>query len=109
MCSWFGGVVLFMNIDVYYVFVIDGYVNGCWSSYLYGDVVSVIYMLLNGFKLGVGFFVFGYIGIVFEFIDEFKGDFVRVYFYMVICYENVIVNWEMNSIYGDVVLNGMSD
>lgn len=93
MKSWFGGIVELMNLDVYYIFVIDGYVNLKCSNYLFGEVGSVSYIFSNGSKLGSVVSLLNYLGMVFEFIDEFKGDFVRVYFYMVICYENVIGLW----------------
>lgn len=107
--SWFGGAVSPMNTDVHHVFATDGFVNGRRSSYPYGEVGSATYTSSNGSKLGSGTSASGYTGTVFEPIDEFKGDFARAYFYMATRYENVIANWEKNSTYGDVVLNGTSN
>ncbi|WP_412724358.1 endonuclease [Alteromonas sp. D210916BOD_24] len=107
--SWFGGAVSPMNTDVHHIFATDGYVNGRRSSYPYGEVGSATYTSSNGSKLGSGTSASGYTGTVFEPIDEFKGDFARAYFYMATRYENVIANWENNSTYGDVVLNGTND
>ncbi|WP_321538695.1 endonuclease [Flavobacterium piscinae] len=38
-------------------------------------------------------FFAGFSGIVFEPIDEFKGDIARIHFYFVTRYENLVSNW----------------
>ena len=35
----------------------------------------------------------GYTATVFEPDDEYKGDFARIYFYMVTCYKSVVGSW----------------
>ncbi len=107
--SWFGGAVSPMNTDVHHIFPTDGKVNSYRSSYPFGEVGSASYTSQNGSMLGNAQSGLGYSGVVFEPIDEFKGDVARAYFYMATRYQNVIANWEQNSSYGDAVLDGSSD
>jgi len=89
--SWFNDATP-MYTDMFHLYPTDGYVNGRRSNYPFGEVGSPTWTALNGSKLGPSSFP-GYSGIVFEPIDEYKGDFARAYFYMVTRYENVITNW----------------
>jgi endonuclease I len=107
--SWFGGAVEPMNSDVHFIFATDGYVNAKRSSYPYGEVGSATFTSTNGSKLGTATVALGYNGIVFEPIDEFKGDIARAYFYIATRYEDVISSWQKNSSYSDAVLDGTSD
>jgi len=93
--SWFGDVAP-MNVDIFHLYATDGYVNGKRSNYPYGTVSSPSWTSKNGSKLGPCSAP-GYTGTVFEPIDEYKGDFARTYFYMVTCYENLIVSWYSNA------------
>ncbi|UTA48278.1 endonuclease [Simiduia sp. 21SJ11W-1] len=104
--SWFGGAIEPMNSDVHHIFATDGYVNALRGSYPFGEVASVIAATSNGSRLGDGQLSQGYTGVVFEPIDEFKGDVARAYFYMATRYENVIGAWASNSSYSDAVLDG---
>lgn len=79
--SWFGGKVYPMYSDLFHIVPTDGYVNGMRSNYPYGEVGNVIWTSENGSKKGYCDYP-GYSGIVFEPIDEYKGDFARNYFYM---------------------------
>ncbi|MEZ8626556.1 endonuclease [Vibrio splendidus] len=104
--SWFGGKVEPMNSDGHHLFATDGYVNSKRSNWPFGEVSSTTYTSSNGSKLGSAANSLGYVGTVFEPIDEFKGDFARAYFYMATRYENEIANWEGNSTSSDAALDG---
>jgi endonuclease I len=82
--SWFNESSPMVS-DLMQVVPTDGYVNGRRSNYPYGDVATASYTSQNGSKLGTSA-VAGYSGTVFEPIDEYKGDFARIYFYMSVCY-----------------------
>lgn len=107
--SWFGGKVEPMNSDVHHIFASDGFVNSKRSSYPYGEVGSASYTSGNGSKLGSAATGLGYTGLVFEPIDEFKGDLARAYFYMATRYQDQISGWQTNSTYGDAILDGSSN
>lgn len=106
--SWFGGAVEPMNSDIHHIFATDGFVNAKRSSYPYGVVGSASFMSTNGSKLGSAAAGTGYSGVVFEPIDEFKGDLARAYFYMATRYESQIGGWKHNSTAAGAVLNGSS-
>ena len=106
--SWFNDAYP-MYTDIHHIFASDGYVNGKRSNYPYGEVSTSTYVSDNGSKLGSGSTELGYTGIVFEPIDEFKGDLARAYFYMATRYQDVISTWESNSDNADVVLDGSAD
>jgi hypothetical protein len=76
------------------------------NNYPYGKVTNPSYTSGNGGKLGPCSFA-GYTGIVFEPIDQYKGDLARGYFYMATRYENLIASWKSNG-NADNVLNGTS-
>ncbi|MCX2743528.1 endonuclease [Mangrovivirga sp. M17] len=105
--SWFSSSAP-MESDIHHIFLTDGYVNSKRGSYPYGEVGSASYISANGSKLGSGTSTSGYTGIVFEPIDEFKGDIARAYFYMATRYEDLIAGWENNNAYSDAILNGTS-
>ncbi|WP_301003871.1 endonuclease [Arsukibacterium sp.] len=106
--SWFGGAVEPMNSDIHHIFATDGFVNAKRSSYPYGDVGSASFTSSNGTRLGTAATGSGYSGVVFEPIDEFKGDVARAYFYMATRYQNQIAGWQSNSSQADAALNGNS-
>lgn len=93
--SWFNDATP-MYSDLFNVYPTDGYVNNRRSNYPYGEVSSPTWTSSNGSKLGPCSFP-GYSGVVFEPIDEFKGDFARTYFYMATRYENIVASWPSNS------------
>jgi endonuclease I len=74
-----------MVADVHFIRATDGKVNGMRSNYPFGKVGSASFTSLNGSKLGSSASL-GYAGIVFEPIDEFKGDVARMIFYFVTRY-----------------------
>lgn len=78
-----------MVSDAHHVVPTDGKVNGMRSNFPHGNVKTVKSTSLNGSKLGTSN-VPGFSGTVFEPIDEFKGDFARIYFYFVTRYADKI-------------------
>ncbi|MDR3287658.1 MAG: endonuclease [Prevotellaceae bacterium] len=79
-----------MYSDAFHIWPTDGKVNGMRSNYPFGRVGSVSWTSQNGSKLGSNDnsgYSQGYIGTVFEPIEEFKGDIARAYFYFATCYE----------------------
>ncbi|GGG59052.1 endonuclease [Bizionia arctica] len=94
-----------MRSDAHQLLPTDGRVNGFRSSYPFGRVddnslvsqSSISNPTSNGSKLGGNInsgYSAGYTGIVFEPIDEFKGDIARIYFYFVTRYQNQVDNWD---------------
>ena len=100
--SWFNDATP-MYSDLFHLYPTDGKVNGLRSNYPFGEVSSPTSTSENGSKLGNCSYP-GYTGVVFEPIDEYKGDFARSYFYMATRYENVIAGWYANSTEADAVL-----
>ncbi len=83
-----------MYTDLTHLVPTDGYVNGRRSNYPFGETDGEMYKSEQDFsKLGKST-ISGYSGIVFEPNDEYKGDFARIYFYMVTCYENNVSTWD---------------
>lgn len=78
--SWFDDMAP-MYTDLYHLYPTDGYVNGRRSNYPYGEVGNATWASQNGCLLGNCVYP-GYSGVVFEPLDEYKGDFARTYFYM---------------------------
>ncbi|MGJ8593416.1 MAG: endonuclease [Aquaticitalea sp.] len=91
-----------MRNDGHQVIPTDGRVNGFRSNYPYGVAGSLVSQsgitnpTTNGSKLGNNLnsgYSAGYTGIVFEPIDEFKGDIARIYFYFVTRYQSQVGAW----------------
>ncbi len=85
-----------MKSDAHFIVPSDGKVNGYRSNYPFGVVGNATYTSQNGSKLGQASntgYAAGYSGIVFEPIDEFKGDIARMYFYFATRYQNVITGF----------------
>ncbi|MDY0280524.1 MAG: endonuclease [Salinivirgaceae bacterium] len=99
--SWFADATP-MYSDLFHLYPTDGYVNGKRSNYPFGEVGTATWTSLNGSKLGSSNYP-GYSGVVFEPIDEYKGDFARTYFYMATRYENLIANWTGNGLAGTIL------
>jgi endonuclease I len=89
--SWFNDAPP-MVTDLFHIYPTDGYVNGKRSNYPYGEVGNASWTSTNGSKVGICSYT-GYSGIVFEPIDEYKGDFARTYFYMVTRYMSLVASW----------------
>lgn len=93
-----------MRSDIHHVIPSDGYVNNRRASYPFGTVSNTNYdwKSQNNSKLGPNTYG-NYSGIVFEPLDEFKGDIARAMLYLAVRYENDIANWD------HPMLNGTSD
>ena len=96
--SWFGGEVDPMFTDLTMLIPTDAFVNQRRSNYPYGVCAGgVTYtnddlgVTMKG-KLGTSTYN-GYTSTVFEPDDEYKGDFARIYFYMVTCYKDSVGHW----------------
>lgn len=83
-----------MYTDLVHMIASDGFVNGMRSNHPFGETNGDSYKSNNGYsKLG-SCTTEGYSGTVFEPADEWKGDFARIYFYMVTSYEDQIAGWD---------------
>lgn len=105
--SWFNDDDL-MYTDIMHLVATDGYVNNRRSNYPFGETKNSSYTSDNGYsKLGPCS-VEGYSKTVFEPNDEWKGDFARIYFYMVTCWEIYITQWDSPMLDGKTY-PGLSD
>ncbi len=92
--SWFGGDdQATPSRDLHHVFPTDGFVNAQRSNYPFGEVNTASWTSQNGSKLGTCKSSLGYVGTVFEPIDEYKGDFARAMMYMSVRYYTEDDNW----------------
>ena len=91
-----------MRGDAHHLLPTDGRVNGFRSNHPFGIAGTLVSQsgitnpTMNGSTLGNNLnsgYSAGYTGLVFEPIDEFKGDIARIYFYFATRYQNVIPNW----------------
>ena len=98
-----------MRTDIHHVVPSDGYVNGKRSNYPFGEVSSPSWTSDNESKLGPNTFS-GYSGIVFEPIDEFKGDIARMLLYFAVRYEDDVTSssWDPHTATNNP-LNGTND
>lgn len=89
--SWFAQASPMVS-DLFHIYPADTYVNGMRGNYPFGEVGTATYTSQNGSKLGSSI-LSGYAGVVFEPLDEYKGDFARTYFYMATRYASVCQSW----------------
>ena len=89
--SWYGAISP-MYSDVFLVYPTDNEVNNRRGNYPYGEVAAPTWTSLNGSRVGPCVSP-GYTGVVFEPIDEYKGDFARSYFYMATRYYGEDAGW----------------
>lgn len=90
-----------MYTDLMHIMPTDGFVNERRGNNPFGETDNPTYTSNNGFsKLGKSS-ANGYSGTVFEPGDEYKGDFARIYFYMVTCYEDKVSGWNSDMLAGD--------
>ncbi|MGJ8550248.1 endonuclease [Winogradskyella wichelsiae] len=78
-----------MQSDIHHVIPTDCRVNNYRGSYPFGNVGSANLTSDNGSKRGTSS-MSGYTGIVFEPIDEFKGDIARAILYFATRYEDTV-------------------
>ncbi|KOY52907.1 endonuclease [Polaribacter dokdonensis] len=99
-----------MRTDIHHVVPSDGSVNGRRSNYPFGEVNNATHTSLNGSKVGNNN-VFGYTGIVFEPLDEFKGDIARMLFYFATRYEDDVTDssWDDPNDSSNNPLNGTNN
>jgi endonuclease I len=85
-----------MKNDPFFVVPSDGKVNGERNNYPFGKVGTASYTSQNGSKRGNGLnsgYAQGYSGIVFEPVNDFKGDIARAFFYFATRYEDFMGNF----------------
>ena len=94
--SWWGGTTEStekadtMYSDLFHIYPVDGWVNAERGNHPFGDCASGTPKGTG--KLGRCTFS-GYSGTVFEVADEYKGDFARTYFYMIVRYMDRVGSW----------------
>ncbi|HCY45801.1 MAG TPA: endonuclease I [Flavobacteriales bacterium] len=86
--------------DLFHLYPTDGSTNGLRSNLPFGEVDNPSVTTSNGSKKGANTYP-GYTGMVFEPIDEFKGDFARTYFYVVTRYMDNVASWNSSAFTGD--------
>lgn len=104
--SWFGGNVIPMYSEMHLLLPADNYTNNAKSNFPIGYVKTPSITSYNGTKIGSSDDSLNYgfnATSVFEPIDQFKGDFARIYLYMVTRYESVVASWISNSTANDVM------
>ncbi|MDZ4665699.1 MAG: endonuclease [Bacteroidota bacterium] len=89
--SWFNGFAG-PDSDLFHIYPCDGFVNNKRNNYPFGTVATPSYLSLNGSKLG-NCGDAGYSGIVFEPLNDIKGDMARSYFYMSTRYFSEDLSW----------------
>ncbi|MHB9141633.1 MAG: endonuclease, partial [Paludibacter sp.] len=91
--SWWGGVQTVPQYsDIVHLVPTDSYVNAQRGNNPYGEVGTPSYTSGNGSKLGSSS-IAEYSGVVFEPINEYKGDFARIYFYIATRYASDCGTW----------------
>ena len=103
----------YVRNDAHHVIPSDKYVNGKRGNYPFGVVSSATYISSNGSKLGNNLnsgYSAGYSGIVFEPVDDFKGDVARSFFYFATRYENDLDDfYNVSSADAKVMFDGSTD
>ncbi len=95
-----------MYSDAHFVLPADKHVNGQRGDLPFGKVNTANWTSTNGSKRGTNLnsgYSAGYSGVVFEPIDEFKGDIARSILYFATRYEDLVAG------YSYVMFNGTSD
>ena len=84
-----------MSTDLMHIVASDGKVNGNRGNLPFGETNGGKNNSANNYSKIGSCTTAGYTGStnVFEPNDEWKGDFARIYFYMVTCYEDVLSGW----------------
>lgn len=92
-----------MQSDIHHVIPTDGRVNNFRGSLPFGNVATANWTSDNGSKRGSSGVV-GYSGVMFEPIDEFKGDIARALLYFATRYEDTVGGYTSFDMF-----NGTSD
>lgn len=95
-----------MVSDINFIRATDGKVNGMRSNYPFGKVGTATFTSKNGSKLGNSVSS-GYSGVVFEPIDEFKGDVARMFFYFVTRYQSKLSTFSSGNMLGSTTFPGL--
>jgi endonuclease I len=85
-----------MYSDAHFVVPSDKHVNAVRADFPFGRVGSATFTATNGSKLGQNVnsgYSAGYSGVVFEPINEFKGDIARMLLYFATRYQNVVAGY----------------
>lgn len=75
-----------MSRDANFIIPSNYYINSQRSDYNYGEVGTATKTFSNGTKIG-NYIPPDYNNIVFDLINEFKGDFARMHLYFITRYE----------------------
>ncbi len=106
--SWWGGSTSVpQHTDLNNILPSDGHVNQQKSNHGMGETSNPTFTSMNGTKVGPPDNGCGG-ALVFEPLDEYKGDFARMRLYMAVRYEDVIASWEPNSANSMAALDGNS-
>ncbi|KPH10904.1 endonuclease [Chryseobacterium sp. ERMR1:04] len=95
-----------MVSDINFIRATDGKVNGMRSNYPYGKVGTATFTSKNGSKLGSSVSS-GYSGVVFEPINEFKGDVARMILYFVTRYQSKLSTFSSGNMLGSTAFPGL--
>ncbi|MCE5205541.1 MAG: endonuclease [Porphyromonadaceae bacterium] len=96
--SWFKGSES-LESDLFHLYPTDGYVNNRRGNLPLGEAGITYWESSNGSKVGQNTFG-NYRKTIFEPIDAYKGDFARIYFYVVTAYEEQLPRWNSDQVGG---------
>lgn len=84
--SWFGYRTDAPFSDMFHIYPVDGWINARRNNNSYGEVSAPSRVFTNGAKMGINSYVSSVYEVpncmVYEPIDEYKGDIARSFFYM---------------------------
>lgn len=108
--SWWGGGTTTSDsayTDMHHLVPSDRSLNSAKSNFPPGVVLSPTTTGTNGFMVGNNnTYPCGASMKYFEPIDEYKGDYARIYFFMITRYESNLTTWAPLSLQGDCALDG---
>lgn len=108
--SWWGGGTAAADTaytDMHHLMPADGFLNGAKSNFPPGVVLAAATTGTNGFKVGTNTtYPCSATMNYFEPIDEYKGDYARMYFFIATRYQHLMATWESIDTRGDCALDG---
>ncbi len=108
--SWWGGTTVYpddtINFDLHHIAPADKNMNYAKFNYPPGNVSSANITGSNGFKVGTNSSYPCSSMQYFEPIDEYKGDYARMFLFVATRYENEIASWYGSNSNGDCALTG---